>query len=166
MYRSGAFRDVTHAFTFASTFYFVSGGRILHFSESALYDNYAGESVPIDAAWESGFMDFGADFLKKYASSIYVSVLPQSNSSLSVTAETDRKSSYTEKTVSKNIFTFSTLRFSNLTFRTKQSPTISRVRLKVKKFVYYKLKFSVSQPGTRAVVLGFDMEVRYGAKAK
>lgn len=166
VYRSGAFRDVTHAFTFASTFYFVSGGRILHFSESALYDNYAGVSVPIDAAWESGFMAFGADFLKKYASSIYVSVLPQSNSSLSVTAETDRKSSYTEKTVSKNIFTFSTLRFSNLTFRTKQSPTISRVRLKVKKFVYYKLKFSVSQPGTRAVVLGFDMEVRYGAKAK
>lgn len=166
VYRSGAFRDVTHAFTFASTFYFVSGGRILHFSESALYDNYAGESVPIDAAWESGFMAFGADFLKKYASSIYVSVLPQSNSSLSVTAETDRKSSYTEKTVSKNIFTFSTLRFSNLTFRTKQSPTISLVRLKVKKFVYYKLKFSVSQPGTRAVVLGFDMEVRYGAKAK
>lgn len=166
VYRSGAFRDVTHAFTFASTFYFVSGGRILHFSESALYDNYAGESVPIDAAWESGFMAFGADFLKKYASSIYVSVLPQSNSSLSVTAETDRKSSYTEKTVSKNIFAFSTLRFSNLTFRTKQSPTISRVRLKVKKFVYYKLKFSVSQPGTRAVVLGFDMEVRYGAKAK
>lgn len=166
VYRSGAFRDVTHAFTFASTFYFVSGGRILHFSESALYDNYAGESVPIDAAWESGFMAFGADFLKKYASSIYVSVLPQSNSSLSVTAETDRKSSYTEKTVSKNIFTFSTLRFSNLTFRTKQSPTISRVRLKVKKFVYYKLKFSVSQPGTRAAVLGFDMEVRYGAKAK
>lgn len=166
VYRSGAFRNVTHAFTFASTFYFVSGGRILHFSESALYDNYAGESVPIDAAWESGFMAFGADFLKKYASSIYVSVLPQSNSSLSVTAETDRKSSYTEKTVSKNIFAFSTLRFSNLTFRTKQSPTISRVRLKVKKFVYYKLKFSVSQPGTRAVVLGFDMEVRYGAKAK
>lgn len=166
VYRSGAFRDVTHAFTFASTFYFVSGGRILHFSESALYDNYAGESVPINAAWESGFMAFGADFLKKYASSIYVSVLPQSNSSLSVTAETDRKSSYTEKTVSKNIFTFSTLRFSNLTFRTKQSPTISRVRLKVKKFVYYKLKFSVSQPGTRAAVLGFDMEVRYGAKAK
>lgn len=166
MYRSGAFRDVTHAFTFASTFYFVSGDRILHFSESALYDNYAGESVPIDAAWESGFMAFGADFLKKYASSIYVSVLPQSNSSLSVTAETDRKSSYTEKTVSKNMFTFSTLRFSTLTFRTKQSPTISRVRLKVKKFVYYKLKFSVSQPGTRAGVLGFDMEVRYGAKAK
>ena len=166
VYRSGAFRDVTHAFTFASTLYFVSGGRILHFSESALYDNYAGESVQIDAAWESGFMAFGADFLKKYASSIYVSVLPQSNSSLSVTAETDRKSSYTEKTVSKNIFAFSTLRFSNLTFRTKQSPTISRVRLKVKKFVYYKLKFSVSQPGTRAVVLGFDMEVRYGAKAK
>lgn len=166
MYRSGAFLNVTHAFTFASAFFFVSGGRILRFDPDALYDNFAGESVPIEASWESGFMAFGADFLKKYASSIYVSVLPQSNSSLSVTAETDRKSSYTEKTVSKNIFTFPAIRFPNLTFRSKQSPTISRVRLKVKKFVYYKLKFSVSQPGTRVTVLGFDMEVRYGAKAK
>lgn len=166
MYRSGAFLNVTHAFTFGSAFFFVSGGRILRFDADALYDNFAGESVPIEASWESGFMAFGADFLKKYASEIYVSVLPQSNSSLSVTAETDRKSAYTTKTVSKNIFSFPALRFSSLTFRAKQSPTISRVRLKVKKFVYYKLKFSVSQPGTRAVVLGFDMEVRYGAKAK
>lgn len=166
MYRGTVFRSVTHAFTFASQFYFCADGRILHFSDRALYDNPGTGSVPIEARWESGFMAFGADFLKKYASQIYVSVLPQSNSSVSVTAETDRKSTYTEKMVSKNVFTFSTLRFSNLTFRTKQSPSISRVRLKVKKFVYYKLKLSVTQPGTRTTVLGYDMEVRYGAKAK
>lgn len=166
MYRGAVFRSVTHVFTFGSQLYFCSDGRILHFSDRALYDNPGTGSIPIEARWESGFMSFGADFLKKYASQIYVSVLPQSNSSVSVTAETDRKSTYTEKMVSKNVFTFSTLRFSNLTFRTKQSPSISRVRLKVKKFVYYKLKLSVTQPGTRTTVLGYDMEVRYGAKAK
>ena len=166
MYRGAVFRSVTHVFTFGSQLYFCADGRILHFSDRALYDNPGTGSVPIEARWESGFMSFGADFLKKYASQIYVSVLPQSNSSVIVTAETDRKSTYTEKMVSKNVFTFSTLRFSNLTFRTKQSPSISRVRLKVKKFVYYKLKLSVTQPGTRTTVLGYDMEVRYGAKAK
>lgn len=165
-YEGAAFRGVTHAFTFDSRLWFCAGSRILHFSESALLDNLGGESIPIAAHWESGFMHFGADFLKKYSSQIYVSVLPQSNSEVSVTAETDRKSTYTEKQVSRNVFSFSTLRFSNLTFRTKQPPTIARVRLKVKKFVYYKLKFAVTTPGTRTTILGFDMDVRYGAKAK
>lgn len=165
-YRGQPFRDVTHTFTFGGAPYFCSGGKILHFSKSALYDNIGGESIPIEAFWESGFMAFGADFLRKYSSQIYVSVLPESNSSVSVTAETDRKAEYTEKSVTRNIFSFSSLRFSTLTFRTKQSPSISRVRLKVKKFVYYKLKFSVTEPGTRTTVLGFDMDVRYGSKAK
>lgn len=165
-YQGQAFRGVTHAFTFGGSLYFCTGGKFLHFSTAALYDNLGAGSIPIEAYWESGFMSFGADFLKKYSSQIYVSVLPESNSSVFVTAETDRKSEYTEKAVSRNIFSFSSLRFSNLTFRTLQSPSISRVRLKVKKFVYYKLKFSVTEPGTRTTVLGFDMDVRYGAKAK
>lgn len=165
-YQGQVFRGVTHAFTFGGTLYFCVGGKLLHFSTAALYDNLGAGSIPIEAYWESGFMSFGADFLKKYSSQIYVSVLPESNSSVFVTAETDRKSEYTEKAVSRNIFSFSSLRFSNLTFRTLQSPSISRVRLKVKKFVYYKLKFSVTEPGTRTTVLGFDMDVRYGAKAK
>lgn len=129
-------------------------------------DNWGSGTEPVTALWESGFMAFGADFLKKYASLIYVSVLPQANSCLYITVETDRKSEYTQKTIQKNLFSFSSLRFSSLTFKTLQSPTISRVRMKVKKFIYYKLKFRVTDPGTRATVLGCDLEIRYGAKAK
>lgn len=165
-YQGEVFRNVTHAFTFGGTIYFCASGKIMHFDENALFDNPGSGSVPVNAYWESGFMSFGADFLKKYASQIYVSVLPESNSSVYITAETDRKSEYNEKNVSKNVFSFDHFRFPTLTFRTKQNPSISRVRLKVKKFVYYKLKISVTDPGSTATVLGFDMEVRYGAKAK
>ena len=129
-------------------------------------DNWGSGTEPVTALWESGFMAFGADFLKKYASQIYVSVLPQANSCLYITVETDRKSEYTQKVIQKNLFSFSSLRFSSLTFKTLQSPTISRVRMKVKKFIYYKLKFRVTDPGTKATVLGCDLEIRYGAKAK
>lgn len=165
-YQGQPFRSVSHVFTFGGSLYFCSGGKILHFSVSALYDNLGQGNIPIECYWESGFMAFGADFLRKYSSQIYISVLSESHSTVYVTAETDRKSEYTEKAVSRNIFAFSTLQFSDFTFRTKQSPSISRVRLKVKKFVYYKLKFSVTDPGTRTTVLGFDMDVRYGSKAK
>lgn len=165
-YKGEVFRKVTHAFTFGGTIYFCTSGTIMHFDRNALFDNPGSGSAPVNAYWESGFMSFGADFLKKYASQIYVSVLPEANSSVYITAETDRKSEYNEKNVSKNVFSFASFRFSNLTFRTEQNPSISRVRLKVKKFVYYKLKISVTDPGATATVLGFDMEVRYGAKAK
>lgn len=165
-YQSQALRNVSHAFTFGGNFYFCAGGIVLHFQSSALYDTVGEQSAPVQAVWESGFMSFGADFLRKYASEIYISVLPETNSSVYVTAETDRRAEYTEKNIQKNMFSFFSLRFSTLTFKARQAPEISRVRLKVKKFVYYKLKISVTDPGTIGTVLGFDMEVRYGAKAK
>lgn len=165
-YQSKALCNVSHAFTFGGNFYFCVNGKVMHFQQAALYDIVNGQNEPVTAVWESGFMSFGADFLRKYASEVYMSILPEANSSVYITAETDRRSEYTEKNISKNVFLFTAFRFSSLTFRTKQAPGISRIRLKVKKFVYYKLKISVSDPGTTGTVLGFDMEVRYGAKAK
>lgn len=164
-YQGDALRGVRFAFTFRGGLYFVSD-RILHFVDSALYDNTGDGSVPIEAFWESGFLSFGADFLRKYASQIYVSVLPQANSVLSVTVETDRKTEYTEKYVRKHLFDFPALRFPTLTFKTNQSPQLDRVRMKVKKFLYYKLKLQVTEPGSRATILGADLEIRYGAKTK
>ena len=172
LYRGQAFRNIRRGFHFAGSFYFCGLRDTLHpnqflsFEEGRMGDNWGSGTEPVTALWESGFMAFGADFLKKYASQIYVSVLPQANSCLYITVETDRKSEYTQKAIQKNLFSFSSLRFSSLTFKTLQSPTISRVRMKVKKFIYYKLKFRVTDPGTRATVLGCDLEIRYGAKAK
>ena len=45
-------------------------------------------------------------------------------------------------------------------------PRIRRVRLKVKKFVYYKLIFRVEEPGSRATVLSYDMKVRFSSNVK
>lgn len=172
LYQGTAFKNIRRGFHFAGSFYFCGlqdadhPNQFLSFEEGRMGDNWGSGTEPVTALWESGFMAFGADFLKKYASQIYVSVLPQSNSCLYVTVETDRKAEYTQKSVQKNLFSFSALRFSNLTFKTAQAPSISRIRMKVKKFVYYKLKFLVTDPGTRATVLGCDLEVRYGAKVK
>jgi hypothetical protein len=48
----------------------------------------------------------------------------------------------------------------------KRTPKIHRVRLKVKKFVYYKLIFKVEEPGARATVLSYDMKVRFSSNVK
>ena len=126
----------------------------------------AGEPVAIRARWESGYMDFGADYLRKYSSQIYVSMLPQINSSMIITAATDRRSEHMEKTISTNLFSFDNFSFRWLTFDTNTTPRIQRVRLKVKKFVYYKLIFRVEELGARATVLSYDQTVRFASMAK
>jgi hypothetical protein len=111
-------------------------------------------------------MDFGADFRKKYSSEIYVSILPQSNSNLAITAMTDRREDYREKSIGSNIFSFANASFAAWSFDMKRTPKIHRVRLKVKKFVYYKLIFKVEEPGARATVLSYDMKVRFSSNVK
>jgi hypothetical protein len=125
-----------------------------------------GMNQPIQALWESGYMDFGADFRQKYSSTIYISMLPQSRSNMAITAKTDKRESYMEKTIGSNVFSFANASFAQWSFDMNRTPKMKRVRLKVKKFVYYKLIFKVEEPGSRATVLSFDQEVRFSSKVK
>lgn len=167
IYRSELFKDIRWAMMHGGTMIIINGTEAYRFSDAASMDTPNGaESLPIKASWESGYMDFGADFLRKYSSLIYVSMLPEGNSEVTITASTDKRSEYTEKTLSANIFDFENLDFGNLTFDTNETPKIRRVRIKVKKFVYYKLIFRVDTPGSRATILSYDQEVRFASKAK
>lgn len=169
VYQGDIFKGVTNAFVFDGNVFFTNGTEVFCFSTSATKDAPAdpdGEPTGIKALWESGFMDYGADFRRKFNSDIYLSVLPQANSELVVTAETDRRSEYTEKTITTNLFDFSNFSFANLTFDTNNTPKIHKIRLKAKKFVYYKLVFRVDSDGATATVLSFDQKVRFGSMAK
>jgi hypothetical protein len=68
--------------------------------------------------------------------------------------------------VASNIFDFSALDFEDFTFNTNNTPKIHKVRLKAKKFVYYKLIFRVDTDGAAATVLSYDQRVRFGSMAK
>ena len=169
VYRGTIFRDVRHAMTLGGKVYFTNENDLFCFDPAENYDipNGAGyDPVPITALWESGYMSFGADFLRKYSSQIYVSMLPQTHSGMTVTASTDRREEYMEKNVGCNIFSWEDADFRWWSFITNMTPRISRIRLKIKKFVYYKLIFRVEEPGARATVLGYDQVIRYGSMAK
>ena len=169
IYRSELFKGITKAFLFGAEVFFANGDEVFCFDDDLRKDAAItpdGDALDIKAMWESGYMDFGADFRRKYTSQIYVSMLPQSNSKMTITAETDRRSEYTEKTITNNIFDFANIDFRSFTFDTNNTPKIQRVRLKVKKFVYYKLVFRVDGGGAGATVLGYDQEIRFGSMAK
>ena len=169
IYKSNLCRNVRYAMMNGGSIVFGTDTELFYFDEFSTKDapeSYGGESQPIRAVWESGYMDFGVDFRRKYASLIYVSMLPEASSSLTVTASTDKRESYREKVIGSNLFSFTNMDFSRFSFDMNRTPKIRRVRLKVKKFVYYKLIFKVEEPGTQATVLSFDQQVRFSSMAK
>ena len=83
-----------------------------------------------------------------------------------MTAATDKRDDYMEKTIEQNVFNWEYTDFANWTFDVNDTPRIRRVRLKVKKFVYYKLIFRVDSPGAKTTVMGYDQQVRFASMAK
>lgn len=169
VYQSDLCKNVKNAMVYAGAMVFVTDQEVLYFDEGATMDAALAtgeDSLQIKALWESGYMDFGADFRRKYSSRIYVSLLPQSHSALTVTASTDKRETYMEKTITAKVFSFGNISFAHWSFEMNVTPKIQRVRLKVKKFVYYKLIFKVEEPGARATVLSFDQQVRFSSMVK
>jgi hypothetical protein len=169
VYRSSLFRNVKYAMMMGGEMVFVNDTEAFCLDEGLTRDAavVAGEQPQqIKAVWESSFMHFGADFRRKYSSLIYVSVKPQSNSEIIITAQTDKRADYMEKTVTNNVFYWPNADFVNWTFNTNDRPTINRVRLKVKKFVYYKMIFRIEKEGAQGTILGFDQQIRFASMAK
>ena len=138
------------------------GGQIMHFSRRYRND----ELEPIDAYWESGSMDFGQDWSRKYSANIWVSVKPENQSRVTVTAQSNRKSDYMEKVVSYGLANFSNVSFAHWSFNTNRKPQVQRVRLKVKKFTFYKLIFSSLSTSATSTILATDFQVRYTGNVK
>lgn len=169
IYHSPRCRGVQSAFMSGDVMVFCGEKEAFYFETSSVVDapeNEGGEPLQITALWESGYMSFGADFRRKYSSQIYISILPSGKSRLIITASTDRREEYMEKEVSTDLFSWKTVTFPTWTWNVDNTPKINRVRLKVKKFVYYKLILKVEEPGATATVLGYDQQVRYSSMAK
>lgn len=137
-------------------------GRIMEFSRS--YRNSDGREI--DAYWESGSMDFDREWMRKYSSLIWVSLKPEAQAAVYLTAQTDRKSDYTTKIAAPGLATFFHASFEHWSFQTNRKPKIVRAKIKVKKAVFYKLILSSCSKSATATVLSVDIQVRYTGNAK
>ena len=117
-------------------------GYLMHISNEYFSDN--GEKI--DAYWESGSMAFDKDFQRKYSAMLWVGIRPDDNGYLAVTAETDRKPDFAE--------------YFATSVAAGQVPKMTRLKLKAKKFTYYKLILSNDTADTTATVVSADIRVR------
>ena len=142
--------------------YGTSDGRLMHFST----DYLSNDGRAIDAYWESGSMSFGQDYQRKYAAMLWVGVKPESSAEVEVTVQTDRSSSYTEKLVTSSLANFAHVNFAKWSFATNRKPQMSRLKIKAKKFVFYKLIFRTSAADSTVTILAADIRVRFTGYAK
>lgn len=155
--------DAVCFLSFHGELYFgTSGGELRKLDDSE--KSIAGDEI--DAYWESGSMDFGEDFRRKYIAHIWIGLKPTENSEVIVTVQTDRKSVYSEKVVQKKMATFDDADFSDWSFSTNYKPFMQRLKIKAKKVTYYKIIFKSKSDSTGATVVALDMRVRYNGYVK
>lgn len=120
----------------------------------------------IKAYWESGAEPFGQDFMRKYSAMMWVGIKPELRSQVDVTVRTDRSGNLAEKTVAASLATFEDADFRDWSFNTNRMPQMSRLKIKAKKFVYYKLIFELSGENTTATIVSADVRVRFTGYAR
>ena len=145
--------------------FYRSYGRLLGARENVLVEisdafrNDCGEAI--DARWESGNMHFGADFMRKYSAMLWIGLVPTHAGSMTVTVMTDRKADFSKKLVFRNSAAFDHANFAHWSFNTNKRPYMTRLKLKAKKFTYYKLILTNDDADTTATVTSADVRVRF-----
>ncbi len=123
-------------------YYGTGDGYLRHFSWDYCSDNGAA----IDAYWESGAISFAEDYRRKCSAMLWIGIKPEDNGYLEVTAQTDRKSDFAVYTVA--------------TTDAGAVPEMDRIKLKAKKFTYYKLILKNNTADKAATVVSADVRIR------
>ena len=145
----------------------VPGCSIQEFDPLCPYDAISTRShEEIDCYWEGGSEAFKADYQRKYSAMLWVGMKPEPYGQVWVTVATDRSQSLNEKLVETSYFSFNSLDFSRLTFNPLKNPRMARLKIKAKKFIYYKLILKTNTKDSTATVTAADFRVRFTGYAK
>ena len=123
---------------------------------------------PIQCYWESGSMDFGASFKRKYSDSVWIVLKPEDFASVNVTVVTDKLTNYEDVTViadytaevATGFFNYLNLNYEHFSYNINGNPQTQRRKIKVKNFTWYKLIFSTADSDTTATVLRAEIKAR------
>ena len=143
------------------------------YREQPTYETVDGESVmtddgldAIDAYWRSGSLSFDRDWKRKYSTVIWLGVMPERDSQFVVTAESDRKRTYPDKLQDFGTIGMWNVDFTDFSFGALKLNQLHRVKLKVKKYVFYNLVFYSNSKTKTATIVSTDIQVRFAGNAK
>lgn len=136
-------------------YYGTKDGKIERFE--GRHDN----GVAINAVWKSGFVDFGAYEYKKNSKEMWVSIQPESRTSITVKCPTNRMNEYDPniKTFSKRyvLFDFAAIDFNDFSFDTNRNPQVFKLRINAKNYSFIQFIMSNNEIDESLIILGFKV---------
>lgn len=138
------------------------GGQIMKFGDEERTDN----GIAIAAHWEMGFYAFGAEYLQKFINEMWIALKPDDLTSISVSYQTERNASSPIFSTAYHLASFANLDFSEFTFKVNYNPQPFRLKIKAKKFVYFKLIIENAEITDKLTVLSINLAARFGAKVR
>lgn len=143
--------DATAICSFHGDLYIGShDGKIRRMSDYVVGD----DGIEIVADWESGAIDFGAAYSRKYSAALWIGMKPIEGTSVNVTVETDRKNTFHEKVV------------ASTKAKVLGQPFMARSKIKAKKFVFYRLILRVNKRMLPTTITNVEIRVRMTSDAK
>lgn len=143
--------------------YFGSDGTIYRFSKDLSLDN---EQNVVDAIYTTGFYGFGAEWLKKNVKRIWVSIKPETKAYLALSYETDKTPDTHIGTVEYDVFDFAHVRFGAMCFKTSLTVKPFRLKLRAKKFAFFRLTLRSNDRIAKVTVLSVDLKATEGGEIK
>ncbi len=137
-------------------------GQIMKFDTLERDDN----GTIIEAIWEMGFYDFLAEWLRKFLNRIWISLQPGIKERVEVTWQTDFSVASDETVIEYNLTDFGDIDFTDFSFITNYNPQPFRLKIKAKKFVYFKLILTNDSLASGATVLSINLLSRMGGQTK
>lgn len=142
--------------------YFGTEGTIMRF-DPALSTN---AGTIINAVWEMGFHDFGAEWLNKYMNNIWITLKADEKARLDLTPITNNDGTGETQSIFYNLATFEHADFSKWSFLTSSNPQPFYLEVQCMGFTYFKLKLSNSSINEGATVLSINLPARLGGKVR
>ena len=126
-----------------------------------LSNNYFNDDgTAFESYWESGSIDFGKPFMRKFMSEVWVGIKPLAESKVTITIATDKKGEYTERTIDSSLIDFWHINFADFSFQVNRKPQIKKLKIKAKKFAFLKFILKSQELDSTATVLMIDPKIR------
>jgi len=139
-------------------------GRICLMSDAYRND----DGVPIDAYWESGALDFGESWRRKFTDMLWVVAKPDSGGRVSVTGVTDQTGVHMDYMVVTGLATFAHADFRHWSFSVNRRPQSRKKKLRMRKFAFLKLilQSDAGSASASATVMSVAVKVRFGGETR
>ena len=139
-----------------------SNGQIMKFDADYLTDN----GTAITAIAKTGNMSFGQNYKRKFLNFAWVGLQPESKSEAEITWESDYSASTAAETVQYTCVDFSNVDYSDETYLVNYNPQPFRMKLKAKKFTYFKLIFTNDSTTRKMTILNVTLPALLGGVSK